>query len=376
MMLAKAVFSQTLAFYVAPVLTDVNYDIFQDDHLVVRNTEFNNDKLFLFIGGTGTSTQNYLTISSYAGSLGFDVVGISYPNDVPAASLSNSFDVLAFDKFREELCYGTDVSPAVAIDSLNAINKRTANLILYLHETYPDQNWDQYLTEEDELNWSKIIVGGHSQGAGHAAYFAKFEEVERTLMFSGPNDYSDRYLAPANWLKAPGLTSMNRHFAYLSLFDEVIPFEKQLSNMEGLGLYPLYDTTHVDVTKVPFSSSRALYTTQDPGLLLNHSTTVKFSILNRLVWEYMLTENITTSLNELAEPNELKLYPNPSSTSMTVMSENVLHSKHYTIKNLEGQTIRQGNVQNEKSFSIDVSNLQRGIYFLNLDAQIYKFLKL
>lgn len=131
--------------------------------MVVRNTSNNLNKRFLFLGGTGSSTKSYQTISNFAANLGYDVINLSYPNAVAAASLSNNSDSLVFDKYRHEVCFGTPLSPQVTVDTLNSIYTRTLNLINYLHTTYPTQNWDQYLTGPTTLNWDKIAVGGHSQ---------------------------------------------------------------------------------------------------------------------------------------------------------------------------------------------------------------------
>jgi pimeloyl-ACP methyl ester carboxylesterase len=67
--------------------------------------------------------------------------------------------------------------------------------------------------------WSRIAVAGHSQGAGHAAYIAKKYEVDRVLMFSGPQDYFDDLAQPAAWEKQPGATAPSRFFAFLNLHD-------------------------------------------------------------------------------------------------------------------------------------------------------------
>jgi predicted esterase len=63
---------------------------------------------------------------------------------------------------------------------------------------HPFESWAQYLATPDSIDWSNIIVGGHSQGAGHAAYLAKFNSVNRVLLFSGPNDYSTAFLPMSN----------------------------------------------------------------------------------------------------------------------------------------------------------------------------------
>jgi Secretion system C-terminal sorting domain len=373
---ATTCFAQINTFFVKPIQTDINYAAVQDSNLVVRNTTTNINKLFLFIGGTGSNTKSYQTISNFAGNLGYDVINLSYPNTVSAASLGSSPDSMVFNKYRQEVCYGTPLSPDVTIDTLNCIYTRTVKLINYLNSTYPTQNWNQYLINPTTLDWSKIAVGGHSQGGGHACYFAKFNNVERVLMFSSPNDYSNYFSNSANWLRTAGVSAMNKHFAYLSLLDEIMPFNKQLSNLQGLGLYPLYDTTYVDNASSPYSNSHCLYTTQTPGLaILYHNTTTKFSSINSSVWTYMLTSVITTGINEIKDNNEFSIYPNPTSSIINIHSDSNLIDKTYTVQTLAGQTILTGKSSNSNFFSIDFSSLENGIYFVSVDKKTFKVIK-
>lgn len=371
-------FSQINTFYVKPIQTDMNYAAAQDSHLVVRNTTTNINKLFLFIGGTGSSTQSYQTISNFAGNLGYDVINISYPNTVGAESpsIANSSDSMVFNKFRQEICYGTPLSIHVTVDSLNSIYTRVVKLLNYLNVTYPAQNWGQYLINPTTLDWSKIAVGGHSQGGGHACYFAKFNNVERVLMFSSPNDYSNYYSNSANWLRTPGITATTKHFVYLNLLDEVVPFSKQLVNVQGLGLYPLYDTTYVDNSSPPYTNSHCLYTTQTPGLaILYHNTTTKFSLINNAVWTYMLTSLITTNINEVKENSVISIYPNPTFSLINIYSEENLIDKTYIVQNQVGQTILTGKPSNNNFFTIDFSLLENGIYFVSIDKKTFKIIK-
>lgn len=369
-------FSQINSFYVTPIQTDINYSAVQDSNLVVRNTTTNINKLFLFIGGTGSSTQSYQTISKFAGNLGYDVINLSYPNAVAAASLANSSDSMVFNKYRQEVCYGTPLSADVEVDTLNSIYTRTVKLLNYLNTTYPAQNWSQYLINPTTLDWSKIAVGGHSQGSGHACYFAKFNDVERVLMFSGPNDYSNFFSNSANWLRTSGITAMSKHFAYLNLLDEIVPFEKQLTNLQGLGLYPLYDTTYVDNSSSPYGNSHCYYTTQTPGIvILYHNTTVKFSAINNAVWTYMLTSLITTNINEVTENNNISIYPNPTFSNVNIHSDGNLFNKTYIVQNAAGQTVLTGKTLNNNYFTIDFTLLENGIYFVSIDKKTFKIIK-
>jgi hypothetical protein len=369
-------FAQINTFFVTPIQIDINYAAVQDSHLVVRNTTTNINKLFLFIGGTGSNTNSYQTISNFAGNLGYDVINLSYPNTVAAASLGSSSDSMVFNKYRQEVCYGTPLSLDVTVDTLNCIYTRTVKLINYLNTTYPTQNWNQYLINPTTLDWSKIAVGGHSQGGGHACYFAKFNNVERVLMFSSPNDYSGYFSNSANWLRTSGVTAMNKHFAYLSLLDEIVPFNNQLTNLQDLGLYALYDTTFVDISSSPYSNSHCLYTTQTPGLaILYHNSTMKFSSINNSVWTYMLTSTVTTGMNEIKDNNEFSIYPNPTSSIINIHTDINLIDKIYTVQTMAGQTILTGKSSNSNFFSIDFSSLENGIYFVSVDRKTFKVIK-
>lgn len=367
--------SQINTFFVQPNETDINYVAGQDSSLVVRNTSINLNKLFLFIGGTGSHSSQYQTISNFAGNLGFDVINLSYPNTVAAASLGTSSDSLIFNKYRQEICFGTPVSSDVTVDTLNSIYTRTVKLISYLDVTYPTQNWGQYLVDPTTPDWSKIIVGGHSQGSGHACYLGKSNAVERVLMFAGPNDYSTYYSNSANWLRTPGVTSMNRHYTYLSLLDEVVPFERQLTNQEGLGVYPLYDTTYVDDSSSSFSNSHSLYTTQSPGIaILYHNTPIKFSFINNDVWTYMLTSPIVVGIEDIHNVTRFKVYPNPTVSKVQIHSDQEVLGKEYFVSNSKGKTILKGKITSKKT-SLDFSALENGIYIINIDSEAVRIVK-
>jgi hypothetical protein len=316
--IATNCFAQINTLYVEPnetdsayKKTDTNYVCNKNSNYIVRNTKTNLNKLLLFLGGTKSNPKEYKIFSDFAGKLGYDVINLSYPNSVLAAGLSCSSDSLAFNKYRQAICYGTPGSSDVKVDTLNSIYTRTVKLINYLKETYPEQNWKQYLSSPTTLDWSKITVGGHSQGGGHACYFAKFNKVERVLMFSSPNDYSYSFSKSANWLSTPGVTSMNKHFAYLSLFDAKIPFYNQMMNIQSLGLYPSYGAINVDTSSEPYGFSHCLYTAQLTRLPLKLTskiyhllTIILGSSINKSVWTYMLTSDVSIVFNECQKQSE------------------------------------------------------------------------
>ncbi len=280
--------AENISLLVPPIQTDGNYAAADKKHYVVRNTQKHLNKLLLFIGGSASNPADYNLISDYAATIGLDVINLSYPNEVAAAPLGASADKFIFDNYREEVCFGTAVSNAVTVDVFNSITTRATKLVLYLNKTYPDQNWGQYLTATNTLQWSKIIVAGHSQGSGHACYLGKKKLVDRVVMFSGPNDYSSYYSAAANWLTQAGQTPLTKYFALLHTQDEIVPFSNQLANLKGLGLLSAgQNPTLVDNLTAPYSNAQAL--SLNILALSNHSSTVGGNALLPNVWTYLFT---------------------------------------------------------------------------------------
>lgn len=273
---------------VQPIQTDANYLSTENSHYVVRNTKTHLDKLLLFIGGSFSNPVDYKFISAHGATIGLDVINLSYPNNVATASLGTSSDKFIFDNYREELCFGTQVSDVVSVDVLNSITTRTVKLLQYLSKTYPDQNWGQYLTTTNTLQWSKIIVSGHSQGSGHACYLGKKNLVDRVVMFAGPNDYSTFFSAAANWLTLSGQTPLTKHFSLLHTQDEIVPFNNQVVNLRGLGLLTAgQNPTLVDNLTTPYSNARSL--SLNIPAISNHTAPIGGNVKLPDIWTYMFT---------------------------------------------------------------------------------------
>jgi hypothetical protein len=316
--------------------------------------------LVLFLGGSFSSPDDYSLFCQYPATLGFDVISLKYLNDIAAFPSGTSADSLSFNKYRQELCFGTPVSPLVVVDTLNSIYTRTLKLVQYLALTYPLQNWGQYLATPTTLDWSKIVVSGHSQGSGHACYLGKYFPVERVIMFSGPNDYSTFYNRPANWLRQSGTTPTIKHFSFLHIQDEIVPFDFQFNNINALGMLQSDDTTLVDGLSNPFLNSHCLYT-NIPAFSF-HSSTIGGNPTLPSVWNYMLTSSLSTGVKDLTTNYEIiKIYPNPVMTELN-FSISVNDINEVLISNLQGQVLI--NIKNKNR--IDISNLTNGIYIVTI----------
>ena len=280
--------NENVGIMIEPILTDSNYSSTDQSHYVVRNTSTHLNKLMLFIGGSFSSPNTYTIISEHAASIGLDVISIAYPNNIPAASLASSSDQFIFDNYRDEICFGNQVSDAVFVDKLNSINTRLLKLIQYLINTYPEQNWKQYLMASKSLDWGKIILAGHSQGAGHACYLGKKRLADRVVMFSGPNDFSTHFNSPANWLIESGLTEISRNYALLHIADEIISYDFQVLNLKGLGILAASEEPFlVDTLRPPYENQNAL--SLNIPAFSNHNSTVGGNTKLPNIWTYLFT---------------------------------------------------------------------------------------
>jgi hypothetical protein len=146
---------------------------------------------------------------------GYRVIGLMY-NDVPSEKepCGKSQDPKCAALFREERLNGDAPNAPVQNTVNDSITGRLVSLLKYLDRTQPGRGWGAYLAG-DQPAWSKIVISGHSQGAGTAAYIAKYHEVARVVMFSGPADSMDEktdHMTVDPWLNDPSKTPPDRWY--------------------------------------------------------------------------------------------------------------------------------------------------------------------
>ncbi|MCB0663207.1 MAG: T9SS type A sorting domain-containing protein, partial [Saprospiraceae bacterium] len=208
-------------------------------------------------------------------------------------------------------------------------------------------------------------------------YLAKIFEVDRVLMFAGPNDYSNLFAAPAPWLAAPSATPLKNYFGYLSQLDEIVDFSKQYQNLVALGLSGAGDTTLVDNGAPPYGNSHFLYTRQSPGFaLLHHNTPIKLGTINNKVWTYMLTSAVTSSTNTPNHNFHFTVFPNPTTGSLVININQEQKSREVILQNALGYPLEKWTVDLQTNeFSFDICKFPPGVYFLSIEGTILKIIK-
>lgn len=254
---------ENFAEFINPNITDPQIEIINENfhYAVFNELENERNELMVFLGGTISRTSGTSIFSEFAADKGFHVINLAYPNLVPVSQCSNETDIDCASNFRKEVFLGIEGSDLVTIDSNNSIANRLQKLLIYLTETDSNGNWQQYLGN-NEIIWNKIVIAGHSQGAGHAAFIANQRNVKRVIMFAGPNDFSDFFNMPANWLSSSSVTPLNNYFAFLHLRDDIINFNIQEQCLMALGFNTIFN---VDGSSSPFELNNALFTDKEPS---------------------------------------------------------------------------------------------------------------
>ena len=97
------------------------------------------------------------------------------------------------------------------------------------------------------------------------------------------------------------------------------------------------------------------------------SLTAKITNNNGCIDSTILPINITVGMNNLSLENDLKVYPNPTKTSITITNKTNLAGKKYIITNLVGQTLLSGKLNFDDTI-VNLETLQSGLYLLSIDG--------
>lgn len=97
---------------------------------------------------------------------------------------------------------------------------------------------------------------------------------------------------------------------------------------------------------------------------------------NQILWNFFSDNcSLINHTEALDKPEQsYTIQPNPFHHQMTIESE-IVTNQHYQIYNLQGQEVLSGKI-NAQSLQIDLSSLSSQLYFLHIEGQIYKLVKM
>jgi len=205
-------------YLVRPHDTDPQIDHFLKDHYVLYSRAVpQNGKLFIFFPGTWARPFLYQRLLDEAARAGYKAIGLEYPDDTMQPTASAVGQICARDpnpdcsaRVRAVRIDG-GAAAGVQVSRPNGIQNRLEKLLRYLAERYPADGWAGFLVG-GHVNWARTALGGHSQGAGMAAFLAKVHPVTRVALWSGPGDYVAATRGAAPWMMAPSATPADRWY--------------------------------------------------------------------------------------------------------------------------------------------------------------------
>jgi pimeloyl-ACP methyl ester carboxylesterase len=192
-----------VTYRVTPSDTDPAIKRFNEPHYIVfDSTAARSADLLVFMTGTGGNPDNVSDFLKVAAGQGYRVIALAY-NDAPAVVgvCPRDPDPNCSAKVRQKRIFGDDVTDRIDDSPAESIVNRLVKLLVKLDHDHPSEGWSEYV-DGDKPKWERIVVSGHSQGAGMAAYIAQRNRVARVVLFSSPWDFygRDREIAP--WVLA------------------------------------------------------------------------------------------------------------------------------------------------------------------------------
>lgn len=380
---ANVLSAQITERFVKPIDTDSRYQAVQDSHLVITDAmNVAPHTLLLFLPGTGADAKSYRIFPRSAAALGYASIVLAYPNDLSAGGgCGASLQDTCYEDFRREVCYGTNLHPAIEVDTLNSITERLKYLLRFLHLQNSNQGWDQFLNG-DQINWSKIATAGHSQGSGHALLLAKDQPLKGCFMFAGPQDYHFNPERPSLWLSSSSATPIDRLFQFSHLDDEVTAYNRLYRSAVAIGLTATRDTADVDLNSPPYGQAHCLYTRVTPrneafGNSRHNSPVVDFyspklgnAWVYQDVWDYMLGA-VLTSIGEVSKPDQLAIFPNPCRDQLRIKGLKTIHAPQ--LFTMYGQSVEAPwRKTGEDEIEIHMQQLPSGWYVLRSGNQTAK----
>lgn len=199
---------------IAPDLNDAQIRQAKGPHLALFDDEVvPNRLLFIAIGGTNSTPAQYSEVLRIAASLGYDVLSVDYPNEViSTVCRERATELDCYDNYRAEIVLGQQLSSIVQVDQKNSILNRIQDLLTTVARKN-SARWSSYF-QNGQIDWSRVVLAGHSQGSGHAVYLSKMFSVKGVIMTGGPQDYLAK-TGPVAWIQKSGKTESSRYFSFL-----------------------------------------------------------------------------------------------------------------------------------------------------------------
>ena len=181
---------------------------------------------------------------------GNHVLAVAYRSDVAIAQMCDASRPDCYGASRNTLVMGVFTpgadSSLANIREDEGIIARIDQALRFLSAQHPNAGWSAFIANpsaaaaSDRIAWQRIIVSGHSQGGGHAAYLGKRFSMMRVVQFSSTCDAPAGVPAPWTAANSPWATSPEAAFFGLSaptIFTNGVPAAGDLNCPHHLAVW-------------------------------------------------------------------------------------------------------------------------------------------
>lgn len=216
------------------------------DHWVCRpaRASDHNGGLLVHLVGTASDPSADFRVPEHACSLGWLAVAPAYENRNASRPVCGSEAGDCYERFHREILFGDDDAPTpVDVDGPGSVVTRTRGLLDALAEDDPFDPWADAAAAFADDNLTQVALSGHSQGNGHALYWAREREVERVVLLAGVADRvrsGEPESDAVPWVAAFSevtATPADRVASFLHVDEDgVTPVEDSRANLDALGV--------------------------------------------------------------------------------------------------------------------------------------------
>lgn len=259
------------AITAAPAAGEAPHVAINPSPLVVQR-----NKLLVFLPGTQGIPTQYTYLLRAGATRGFHAVGINYPNETAMGALcQNVVAAPCYWNARNAVIFGggSPVAGQTPVSGANSIVNRVNKLLVWLKANHPSENWGQFLLVDNTVDWSKVVLAGHSQGGGHVGVLAKTVLLSRAVYFSSPEDWNDTNDQPASWTSLPNVTPASAQYGFGADRDTLVPNAHAFAHWDAIGIAkPGTGPVLFDIGGTPASNARQLRTSLVPNPASNAPT--------------------------------------------------------------------------------------------------------
>lgn len=231
-----------------------------------------NGLLFVFLPGTGGQPACCRDLLQTAAQLGYHAIGLTYDNQTAVGARCLN-DLACYGQVRRNVFDGSDPGPASTVPPRDGIDNRLVALLGFLARRYPAEGWARFL-RGGRVDYRLVVLGGHSQGGGEAAFIGALQALAGEVTLSSPPD-TDSSHQPADWVRAvqTGRTPVSRIYAFVHYGDPFYP--RIVADWAAMGLGAFGGPALVDTTAAPYGGAHELVSAAPlPAVLLaTHDST-------------------------------------------------------------------------------------------------------